>query len=124
VAAFRELPEAESLAAANKRVHNILKKTEEAIPGAVDAGRLVESAERELADQVAAQREAVRPLLDNGDYTEALRRLAGLRAAVDAFFDQVLVMAEDPAVRANRLALLSGLRGLFLEVADISRLQS
>ncbi len=124
VAAFRELPEAESLAAANKRVHNILKKTEEAIPAAVDAGRLVESAERELADQVAAQREAVRPLLDNGDYTEALRRLAGLRAVVDAFFDQVLVMAEDPAVRANRLALLSGLRGLFLEVADISRLQS
>ncbi len=124
VAEFRALPEAEALAAANKRVHNILKKSEEAVPGEVNSALLTESSERTLASQVSEQRAAVTPLIAAGRYTETLQRLAGLRTAVDAFFDQVLVMAEDPAVRSNRLALLSGLRGLFLEVADISRLQS
>ncbi|MCO6412977.1 MAG: glycine--tRNA ligase subunit beta [Thiogranum sp.] len=122
--AFRALPEASSLAAANKRIANILKKTDQAIPDNVDSARLEEDAEKQLAQQLAGLHEKVVPLMDAGDYTPALRELAGLRAAVDAFFDKVMVMVEDEALRANRLALLKNLGNLFLRVADLSRLQS
>jgi glycyl-tRNA synthetase beta chain len=123
VGAFRALPAAESLAAANKRIRNILRQAEGLVPADIDPERLVEPAERDLAEQVHALTAAVTPLLDRGEYTQALARLAGLRETVDAFFDHVLVMAEDERVRANRLALLSALSDLFLRVADISRLQ-
>jgi glycyl-tRNA synthetase beta chain len=121
---FRLLPQAHSLAAANKRISNILKKTEQPIPDKVEASRLTEAAERQLADALTEIRQAVVPMLDAGDYTPALTRLAGLRDSVDAFFDQVMVMVDDEALRTNRLALLKSLRDLFLRVADLSRLQS
>ncbi|MFU8837743.1 MAG: glycine--tRNA ligase subunit beta, partial [Thiohalomonadaceae bacterium] len=123
VSAFRDLPEAEALAAANKRIANILKKTEESIPAQVDANLLQDAAERQLYEQVARSSDAVTPLFLARDYANALKTLAGLRNVVDSFFDQVMVMADEPALRANRLALLSQLRSLFLEVADLSLLQ-
>jgi glycyl-tRNA synthetase beta chain len=121
---FRLLPQAQSLAAANKRISNILKKTEQTIPDSVEASRLTEDAEKQLADALTEMHQAVVPMLDAGDYTPALTRLAGLRDSVDAFFDQVMVMVDDEALRTNRLALLKSLRDLFLRVADLSRLQS
>ncbi len=123
VTAFRELAEAESLAAANKRIGNILKKSEETIPTKVDGKLLQESAEKALHKEVEAMAKKVAPLFTKRDYEAALKQLAGLREVVDNFFDQVMVMAEDPKIRANRLALLGQLRGLFLEVADLSQLQ-
>ncbi len=122
VAAFYRLAEAESLAAANKRVSNILAKQPVVAGATVDPELLREPAERQLAQEVAALRSQVQPLFAQHKYKEALAALAGLRAAVDLFFDQVMVMAEDPHLRANRLALLAGLRELFWEVADISQL--
>ena len=124
VAAFRELPEAESLAAANKRVRNILRQAGVEAPGEPDVDLLHEPAERDLAEQLASHAAAVEPDLASGDYRAALGELAGLRPAVDRFFDDVMVMADDPAVRANRLALLGQMSTLFLRVADLSRLQS
>ncbi|HKK13854.1 MAG TPA: glycine--tRNA ligase subunit beta [Gammaproteobacteria bacterium] len=121
--AFRRLPEAESLAAANKRIRNILRKTDETIPPEVSAEALREPAEQALAGQLKALEARVAPLLEGGDYTGALRELASLRAPVDRFFDDVMVMAEEPALRRNRLALLRRLGDLFLQVADLSRLQ-
>lgn len=123
LAEFRTLPEAESLAAANKRISNILKKTNAPVAAQVRSDLLVEEAERTLAAELARAREAVEPLLRQRRYTEAMARLAGLRATVDGFFDGVMVMVEDDALRGNRLALLSSLRSLFLEVADLSQLQ-
>ncbi len=123
VDAFRKLPEAESLAAANKRISNILKKAEEAIPASVDTAALLEVQEQALARELEKLQGEVVPLLDGGDYAQALQRLAALRGPVDSFFDAVMVMAEDPALRLNRLALLAQLSGLFLRIADISLLQ-
>ncbi|MEW5756715.1 MAG: glycine--tRNA ligase subunit beta [Pseudomonadota bacterium] len=123
VQAFRALPEAESLAAANKRISNILKKAEGALPAQMNAALLQEPAEQALAKAVQALVGEVHALFDQRDYTAALQRLAGLRAPVDAFFDGVMVMAEDAKLRDNRLALLNTLHGLFLRVADLSRLQ-
>lgn len=122
VQAFRQLAEAETLAAANKRVSNILAKAEGEVPAQVDASRLQEDAERALAAAVAAAEGDVAPLAAARDYRAALARLAALRVPVDAFFEEVLVNADDLAVRANRYALLAKLRGLFLGVADISLL--
>jgi glycyl-tRNA synthetase beta chain len=122
--AFRQMPEAESLAAANKRISNILKKAEQAIPENVDPSRFTDAAEKQLAGELEMMNASVVPLIDAGDYTAALTHLAGLRNSVDAFFDQVMVMVDDQAVRANRLALLRNLGDLFLRVADLSRLQS
>ncbi len=122
--AFRRLPEAQSLAAANKRISNILRKSNESIPANVDSALLRDPAERQLASQLEALNAEVVPLLEAGDYTPALAQLAALRDSVDAFFDQVMVMVDDPALRANRLALLKNLGDLFLQVADLSRLQS
>jgi glycyl-tRNA synthetase beta chain len=125
VAQFRRLPEAEALAAANKRIQNILRKAEQAGEGIVpapDVALLAEAAERDLfqaMEQVAPQVEAA---VEGLDYTGALRQLATLKAAVDRFFDEVMVMAEEPLVRTNRLALLARLGGLMNCVADISQL--
>lgn len=123
VAAFREMPEAESLAAANKRIRNILKQSDEAIPAEVAPKQLVEPAEQALYQRLATLGDEVTPLFDAGEYTTALQRLAGLREAVDTFFDKVMVMTDDAGLRRNRLALLARLNGLFLRAADFSRLQ-
>ena len=123
VVAFEQLPEAESLAAANKRIRNILRKAGELPPDAVDPDLFEGDEERALHDQITAKREQVKSLLQALDYEGVLISLAELRHPVDHFFDQVMVMTEDTAVRRNRLALLDRLGALFLGVADISRLQ-
>ncbi len=120
---FRTLDEAATLAAANKRVSNILAKSTEALYDQVHASVLKESAEVKLATHLVVLRDKLEPLFAAGDYQQALVELADLREPVDAFFDGVMVMAEDEAVRINRLTLLSKLRELFLQVADISVLQ-
>jgi glycyl-tRNA synthetase beta chain len=122
VRAFAALPEAASLAAANKRVANILKKAEAAAPQALIAELLVEPAEQQLNVALAEVGSRAGRLFDDGDYTASLRELASLKAPVDAFFDQVMVNADDPALRANRLALLALLRDAMNRVADLSRL--
>src|SRR5690606_9762776 len=122
VQAFRQLPEAAALAAANKRVSNILAKAEGELPASINAALLEAGAEQALAEAVAAAAQAVAPMAAARCYRESLERLASLREPVDAYFDAVMVNAEDAAVRANRLALLNQLRGLFLGVADISLL--
>ena len=122
VSHFRALDSAEALAAANKRVSNILAKADAAI-GEINLTACVEPAEKALAEAVLALRTEVQPLIAQGDYTAVLDKLANLRAPVDSFFDNVMVNAEDPALRQNRLAILNTLQGLFLQVADISVLQ-
>ncbi|AVI99658.1 glycine--tRNA ligase subunit beta [Haemophilus influenzae] len=122
VSHFRTLDSAEALAAANKRVSNILAKAGAAI-GEINLTACVEPAEKALAEAVLALRTEVQPLIAQGDYTAVLDKLANLRAPVDSFFDNVMVNAEDPALRQNRLAILNTLQGLFLQVADISVLQ-
>lgn len=123
VAAFGQLPEAEALAAANKRIRNILKKTEEAIPDTVDANLFENIAEEQLAQRIEAAAAEIHPLITAGDYTGTLKTLSTLRGPVDKFFDEVMVMADDAQVRGNRLRLLTDLASLFLHVADVSRLQ-
>ena len=122
VSHFRTLDSAEALAAANKRVSNILAKADAAI-GEINLTACVEPAEKALAEAVLALRTEVQPLIAQGDYTAVLDKLANLRAPVDSFFDNVMVNAEDPALRQNRLAIFNTLQGLFLQVADISVLQ-
>ena len=122
VSHFRTLDSAEALAAANKRVSNILAKADAAI-GEINLTACVELAEKALAEAVLVLRTEVQPLIAQGDYTAVLDKLANLRAPVDSFFDNVMVNAEDPALRQNRLAILNTLQGLFLQVADISVLQ-
>ncbi|WON76993.1 glycine--tRNA ligase subunit beta [Serratia sp. UGAL515B_01] len=120
---FRTLEEAAALAAANKRVSNILAKSNDTLLEQVHASVLKEPAELKLATHLVVLRDKLQPLFAEGRYQEALVELAALRETVDAFFDSVMVMAEDDAVRVNRLTLLSKLRELFLQVADISVLQ-
>ena len=122
VSHFRTLDSAEALAAANKRVSNILAKADAAI-GEINLTACVEPAEKALAEAVLVLRTEVQPLIAKGDYTAVLDKLANLRAPVDSFFDNVMVNAEDPELRQNRLAILNTLQGLFLQVADISVLQ-
>jgi glycyl-tRNA synthetase beta chain len=121
VQTFRAMPEAESLAAANKRIRNILKKTS-VIQTVPDPAVFKEAAERNLFAATAQLAPVITSLSDNQDYTEALRTLAGVRSAVDTFFDEVMVMADEPMLRNNRLALLAQLEGLMNRVADISKL--
>jgi glycyl-tRNA synthetase beta chain len=120
VRAFGTLPESAALAAANKRIVNILKKSGQA--GAVDAARLVEPEERALFDQLALLEPEVEAQLHEARFDDSLRSLAGIRDRVDAFFDKVMVNAEDAALRANRLGLLTRLNTLMNRVADISKL--
>ena len=124
IAGFADLPEAPALAAANKRIRNILRKHTAPVPDAVDAGRLVEPAERDLHAALAAALADTDPLLAGRDYTGVLRRLAALRPSVDAFFDGVMVMADEPAVRDNRLALLRQLADRFAAVAAVEQLST
>ncbi|MEC6816648.1 glycine--tRNA ligase subunit beta [Photobacterium toruni] len=123
VSHFRELDAAESLAAANKRVGNILAKFDGELPATVNDSLLVETAEKELAQKVATVVATLAPVFAAGDYQQALTELASLREPVDAFFDNVMVMADDEQLKVNRLALLNLLRNQFLQVADISLLQ-
>ena len=120
---FRARPEAASLAAANKRIRNLLKKVDAVLPFEVRPDLLVEEAEQALAGRLVELSSEVLPLMERGLYDEALGRLAALREPVDAFFDQVLVLTEDAVLRDNRIALLNELSSLFLRVADFSRLQ-
>ncbi|MDH5182534.1 MAG: glycine--tRNA ligase subunit beta [Gammaproteobacteria bacterium] len=123
VTEFRKLTEADSLAAANKRISNILKKVDGAIPDHIDSALLQEPQEQILAHKVSEMSETLAPLFAQRQYTEALKSLAALREPVDDFFDHVMVMADDEALKNNRLALLNQLRNLFLQVADLSHLQ-
>lgn len=123
VTTFRTLPDASSLAAANKRIGNILKKVKDPLPDTIDPNLLQEPAEQHLYQALAELSSDVSVLLAAGDYEPALQRLATLREPIDAFFDAVMVMDENIKLRNNRLALLNQLHGLFLQVADISRLQ-
>jgi glycyl-tRNA synthetase beta chain len=123
VTSFRKLVEAESLAAANKRISNILKKTDTAIPEHYNADLLQDDAERVLASQLDDLEKQLQPMFDSGEYEAAMKQLATLRDPVDKFFDDVMVMVDDEALRDNRLALLSNMRMMFLRVADLSRLQ-
>ncbi|MEO0997312.1 MAG: glycine--tRNA ligase subunit beta, partial [Pseudomonadota bacterium] len=122
VAGFAELPQAEALAAANKRIGNLLRRADEdgAEAPAIDEQLLEDGAETALFRAYGQARDAVMPLFAEPDYTAALSRLAELREPVDAYFDQVMVMTDDAALRRNRLGLLSAIRALFLNVADIS----
>jgi len=123
VESFRKLPEAESLTAANKRIHNILRQAVDVIPETMNNQLLKEDAEQVLAERMSVLSTEVHPLLDQGNYSEALKRLASLRSPVDTFFDTVMVMADDKEIRVNRLALLNNMHNLFLRVADLTRLQ-
>lgn len=123
VQSFRQLDAAQALAAANKRVGNILAKSDAPVSDSIDSALLQEEAEKALAAAIADANAKVAPLFANSDYTQALSILAQLRDTIDAFFDNVMVNAEDSALKANRLAMLQQLRGLFLQAADISSLQ-
>jgi glycyl-tRNA synthetase beta chain len=124
VRAFASLPEAASLAAANKRIGNILKKSDAAVVAAIDEALLQESAEQQLAAALKTVQPLADALFHNGEYAASLRELAALKAPVDAFFDGVMVNADDPALRANRLGLLKTLHEAMNRVADLSRLAS
>lgn len=122
VRAFAALPEAASLAAANKRVGNILKKAEDAVEARVDPAHFKEAAEAALFEALQAAAPKAQAAFDEGDYTASLQALAVLKTPVDAFFDQVMVNADDPALKANRLGLLATLHQAMNRVADLSRL--
>ncbi|GEM76308.1 glycine--tRNA ligase subunit beta [Vibrio sagamiensis] len=123
VSHFRELEAAESLAAANKRVGNILAKFDGELAADIDLALLQEDAEKALAENVEVMTEALEPAFATGNYQEALSKLADLREPVDTFFDNVMVMVDDEALKKNRLTLLNNLRNLFLQIADISLIQ-
>ena len=124
VSTFKSLPEAVPLAAANKRIANLLKKLDgKTSVSEVDSTLFVEAQEIALYDAVTQQKANLEPLLAQKDYTQALSSLAAIRPEVDAFFDGVMIMADDEKLKQNRLALLNSLRGLFLQVADLSSLQ-
>jgi len=119
---FKQLPEAEALASANKRIVNILRKSGSEAATPVDRSLFADGAEHDLFASIQKLLPVVHAHVARGEYTDALRALASARASVDRFFDEVLVMVEDPAVRANRLALLRGLAEAMNQVADISKL--
>jgi glycyl-tRNA synthetase beta chain len=123
ISEFSQMPEAESLAAANKRIRNILKKSDEKFITSTDTSLFQDEAERILAKKIDEVTPLAQPLFECGEYIEGLKILAGLKEPVDQFFDQVMVMTEDTSLRNNRLSLLKQLESLFLSVADISRLQ-
>ncbi|MBT8047671.1 MAG: glycine--tRNA ligase subunit beta [Xanthomonadales bacterium] len=120
LAGFMGREEAVSLAAANKRIGNILRKSEESLSKTIDAELFVFEEERLLFEEITLLDRQVSPLIENGDYARSLTLLAGLRGPVDSFFEAVMVMDEDAGLRSNRLALLAGLKGLFDRIADLS----
>ena len=120
---FTRLPQAESLAVANKRIGNILKQAGGGYDQKIKHTLLQEPAEKKLAGELAAMTGKLAPLFKTNQYGEALAELAGIKDTVDTFFDKVMVMCDDPALKNNRLALLYQLNQLFLRVADISKLQ-
>ncbi len=122
VRAFAVLPEAPALAAANKRVGNILKKAEGSVQPEVNPALLTEAAEAALAAALAQVAPVAQAAFERGDYTANLQALAALKTPVDTFFDQVMVNADDPALKANRLGLLASLHAAMNRVADLSRL--
>ncbi|OPA96940.1 glycine--tRNA ligase subunit beta [Pseudomonas fluorescens] len=122
VQAFRKLPEADALAAVNKRVSNLLSKADNLGNVEVDPGLFADAKEFSLSSAIAKAENAVKPLIAERNYAEALARLASLREPVDAFFEAVMINAEDAGVRKNRYAMLARLRGLFVNIADISTL--
>jgi glycyl-tRNA synthetase beta chain len=125
VAAFSLLAEADDLAAANKRVSNILtKQLGTKTPEPMNISLLVEPAEKALAESITGLASLSVPLLEDRDYTRVLQHLATLRDPIDDFFNEVMVMVDDQALRNNRLSLLSDLRTLFINVADISQMDS
>ncbi len=123
VAKFRKLPQAENLAAANKRIRNILRKSKDPIPGQVDRSCLTENAEQQLFQALERLTTEVSGNFRDGEYNQGLKKLVSLKEPVDAFFDEVLVMTKDTSLRQNRLALLRQIQALFLLTADISKLQ-
>lgn len=123
VDSFRQLAEATSLAAANKRIGNILKKIKGELPTKIDTKLFREKAEKELYQKLTELDDKVQTLIDDAKYQDALAELSTLRASVDQFFDDVMVMADDEKLKNNRIALLNKLHGLFLQIADISKLQ-
>ncbi len=123
VSHFRSLEQAASLAAANKRVSNILAKVEGELPSEVDTALLQEDAEKALNQVLSSLQPQLDPLFAKGEYQQGLTLLSTLKEPVDTFFEDVMVMADDEALRRNRLALLNQLRNQFLRVADISLLQ-
>jgi len=123
VTEFRKLPESKSLSAANKRIRNILRKSDENHPEQPDPAIFTEAPEGKLFNKVSELTPVVEPLFAAGDYTKALKLLAALRESVDGFFDEVMVNCEDADQRRNRLALLNSLGAMFLRAADLSRLQ-
>jgi glycyl-tRNA synthetase beta chain len=123
VAKFRKLPQAENLAAANKRIRNILRKSSEPIPDHVDQNSLTEIAEQQLFQALERLTREVSGYFRDGEYDHGLKKLVSLKEPVDHFFDEVLVMTEDVSLRQNRLALLRQIQELFLQTADISKLQ-
>jgi glycyl-tRNA synthetase beta chain len=120
LAGFMGEAAAASLAAANKRISNILRKADQAVSEKIDEDRINFGEERALFKEIVRLDDTIRPLLDRGDYASALRELAALKDPVDAFFDAVMVMDDDPVLRANRLALLNRLKSLFDRIADLS----
>jgi len=120
---FRMLPEEQALTAANKRIRNILRKTQETTPDTVNIDALQEEAEKRLAARLPDIQETIQPLLEAQDYETVLKRLSQLRDDIDSFFDQVMVMVDESGLRRNRLALLKAIESLFLRVADISLLK-
>ena len=123
VSTFKQLPEAEPLAAANKRIANILKKLDNTAAQDVNTALFAEPQEHALYTAITQQQEKLAPMLAGNAYTDALSSLAAIRPEVDAFFDGVMIMSDDEALKNNRIALLTSLRGLFLQVADLSSLQ-
>jgi len=124
VQVFANLAEAPALAAANKRVSNILKKVEGEVKAEVKAELLQEAAEKALHQALAETKPKADQLFETGDYTASLQALAVLKAPVDTFFDAVMVNADDPALKANRLGLLATLHQAMNRVADLSKLAS
>ena len=118
--AFMGQEDATELAAANKRIGNILRKADESFSKTIDIEALVLEEEKRLFEEIVRLETRVTPQLDEGDYVSALKHLAGLRRPVDAFFEAVMVMDEDPMLRHNRLALLERLKSLFDRIADLS----
>ena len=121
VAAFMLEPAAESLVAANKRIGNILKKQESDIGDLIEAERFTLAQEGRLFEAINNAKAAIKPHFDAGAYGDVLAELARLKAPVDEYFDEVMVMDEDPDIRANRLAQLADLKSLFDRVADFSQ---